>query len=872
MPVADQSLNLSLNRVSYTEGRVGMPLMGPSTHMDPVVSWWHDERWSSPVDRARYLAAYERNLRKYRNHPSILLWANSGNNFGSNDDQEPGHIGRPLANALWNSETARWRAHHEDGVKVYNAIKRLDPTRPILFHQGGPIGDVYTANTYLNFIPLQEREEWPSAWARTGMPYAAVEFGTPLNGSFFRGRNGLGNAQQSEPLATEYAAIYLGEDAYRHESADYRASIARRFVKDQTYGWTDGSEEREWGFQAIQTLFIRNTWRAWRTWNVSGGMVPWTQAHGYDTRGNVYETLPAWKPGNRGLAMERVRSSEIHPYQEDTMPQRPAGAELQTQSADVLAWIAGEPKHWTEKGHGFSPGQCVVKTAVLINDARTPKAFDLSVTIRVGTRRIGHIERRGSLAVGQRLLVPIPFRATAGEGEGEIALTARVAGRTLSDRFAFRVVGAPAPLKIAACLYDPLGKSGPMLRRLGVATTPWNGKDSSKPLVIGREAMSSGRPPGDLRRYVERGGRLLVLAQRREWLRDFCGFRIAEPLARRAFPLPGSEMDGIDSSDLMDWRGGSTLVPPYPDFRTAKRPTSDQPPTYGWRWGNEGAVSSAAIEKPHTSGWTPLLQTEFDLAYSPLMRLRLGRGRVLLCTLDLEDHFAQDALAQKVAARVVRTALTEPSPVPPSTTVYYGNDAGKEMLQRLGVEFHRTDAFRPGPTLTIVGPDANVGEDALKRHLGAGGRILFLSRKEPVGPVSFAPPQPVDGPIPPPAWPEATGLGVSDLRFRAPSPVRTVKGGAEIGASGLLGRRRMGKGVAIYLQIDPDALDASQRTYLRLTRWRLTRAVCQILTNLGATFKADRTLFTGTPPALLYYPDLRTDFELGDDPYRYFRW
>src|SRR6516225_8071499 len=64
--------------------------------------------------------------------------------------------------------------------------------------------------------------------------------------------------------------------------------------------------------------------------------------------------------------------------------------------------------------------------------------------------------------------------------------------------------------------------------------------------------------------------------------------------------------------------------------------------------------------------------------------------------------------------------------------------------------------------------------------------------------------------------------------------------GAEIGADGLLGRKVVGKGVAVYCQVDPDRFDADRKTYFRYTRWRSTRAVAQLLANLGASFPADR--------------------------------
>jgi hypothetical protein len=55
----------------------------------------------------------------------------------------------------------------------------------------------------------------------------------------------------------------------------------------------------------------------------------------------------------------------------------------------------------------------------------------------------------------------------------------------------------------------------------------------------------------------------------------------------------------------------------------------------------------------------------------------------------------------------------------------------------------------------------------------------------------------------PPAWPEARGLSVSDLHSRAPLTGWVIDGGAESGFGGLIGRKVMGKGVAVFAQIAP---------------------------------------------------------------------
>ena len=97
-----------------------------------------------------------------------------------------------------------------------------------MVHQGANFGDVYALNSYLNMIPLQEREEWISEWSKTGeMPYMAVEFGTPLHATMMRNRQGFKQVIVSEPWMTEFAAIYFGKQAYELETAAYKSTNSR---------------------------------------------------------------------------------------------------------------------------------------------------------------------------------------------------------------------------------------------------------------------------------------------------------------------------------------------------------------------------------------------------------------------------------------------------------------------------------------------------------------------------------------------------------------------------------------------------------------------------------------------------------------------
>jgi beta-galactosidase len=365
--------------------------------------------------------------------------------------------------------------------------------------------------------------------------------------------------------------------------------------------------------------------------------------------------------------------------------------------------------------------------------------------------------------------------------------------------------------------------------------------------------------------------------------------------------------DGIDAEDLRDWTGSSALIESHPIYQgDYLRGNERDQPYAGWHWGNRGGVTSAAIEKPHRSGWRPLLECEFDLAYTPLMELDYGKGRLLVCMLDLEDHVALDPAARRLAGRIVDHALHSPLSPRAGKVVYLGGAAGAAWLDKIGVSYERSASLNASAGLLLIGPDATLDSAALEAYLEKGGKAFFLPCAQAQGwlgttlkpaAAQFA------GSLSAPAWPEARGLSASDLRWRCylDTPPWLLSAGAEIGAEGLLGRRVVGQGVAIFCQVDPDCFQADEKTYFRYTRWRCTRAVAQLLANLGASFPADRRIFhpadldnkvlavwdqpgpqsTGPRVSLkpqdagapgYYYPDYRPDFPMGDNPYRYYRW
>lgn len=743
-------------------------------------------------------------MRHYRNHPSVVMWIAGMNYFNNAVDADPRHIGR----RDWGQDDDRWQRLMAAGTEMFDGLRKLDPTRLSYSHAGAYTGEVYTMNCYLDLLPLQEREEWLSDWAGSGqMPVSMVEFGTPVDCTFRRAREGFTSNITSEPLLTEYAAIYFGEDAYAAEEPKYRHYLHDLFRGGMLYDSSENRLDEYADDHKIQQLFRTNTWRSWRTAGLPGGLRTWS-----------------WMRD----ALKEVNGT-------------------------TLAWIAGPKGAYTAKDHHFGVGQKVEKQIVLINDTRRPQNFTASWTAVVDGKEASGDKLQGSLAVSEIRLIPIelttPAEHPGAKADGHIDLTASIGEAMHRDTFAFRVFGKAPPADGHVAVADPEGLSTQMLENLGYATQGWNG-EAAPLVVIGRNALkNSPALAAQLETYVQAGGRALICAQDPAWMTRALGWRICPQVSRRVFPVGSARIGDLDAGDLCDWTGSSTLVEPYPKYqRIYLRGNERQQPYAGWHWGNRGGVSSAAIEKPHRSGWRPLLECEFDLAYSPLMELDYGRGRVMLCTLDLEDHVSVDPAARRLAHQIVDYAAHAPISPRSDRVVYLGGPDGEAWLDRIGVSYRRSTSLNLDASLLLIGADASVEQASLKAYLEKGGKAFFLPRAQAEGwlgttlkhaAAQFA------GSLSVPAWPEARGLSASDLRWRSylDGPPWILSGGAEIGADGLLGRKAVGNGVAIFCQVNPDGFRADEKTYFRYTRWRATRAVAQLLANLGASFAVDERIF-----------------------------
>ena len=842
-------------RAAYARSadEAGILLLMPLIRTDDLFNWRTAPAESVHQD---WLHANRHYIQQVRNCPSVAGYLFSGNEFMTSDDQNPLRLGRREALAQSQQQNV------SPGLALIEELRALDPTRFITSHANANVGDIHTGNHYLGLTPLQEREETLAYWAKNGdLPYGAVEFCSPFSTDLNRARKDWNTA--SEPLATEFMAGLLGGRAYAAETPAYRNSLREHFDEAQGRftggaGYTSYPPYRDYQLPQIQKL-----WRSWRTYGVSLGMIQWEKIL-ETTAAPGTADLPPFQPGRRGcyfpsLAKQTLQAAAPDPQKLDALE----AVYLQS-IQPLMAYLGGpldEADGWVAKDHLFTAGQRVRKSVVLLNDGRIPQPFTVEWrALDADGNTVSTKTNLGNLGVGQKAFLPVEFDARFVQEKS--VLTLKIIARlgtaekpvTLTDETPVRILPAlPAPeQKPSVFIFDPEGRTTALLRRVGFAPEPWHGDamPAGAVLVIGRRAMSGADFDATaFRRAVERGGHAVLFAQDPQLLRDRGGLRLHQWVGRQFWPVETEKnhplLAGLDEEDFRDWAGAGTLLPSRNEENLAENALRRGYPIYGYRVSTRGSVSSAAWEKPQRSGWTPLLEGEFDMAYSPLLELHYGEGYLLSCSLDLEDR--QDPMVDLMARRVIQAAAS--AEASPRRKVFYtGNQATETWLKASGLIFSRLVGSPPNGSLLVVGPATDLRDAQFRPMLSAGTQILLLGQTGEKLPMGLTAQKSVYGLIsqnPLPAWPELRGVSASELRLRTDLEMPLVQAAAnvELAAQGLLARSTEAGGVLLAFQGSPLLLDAGHKFYFRFSEWRWTRALSQILANMGATFSGDDRLF-----------------------------
>ncbi|MCY3021333.1 MAG: hypothetical protein NTW87_20150 [Planctomycetota bacterium] len=797
--------------------------------LSPSVGKLRQALLTDPQAQADYEREMKRWVRLYRNHPCVLAWTIGMNSFCPRDGIHPDTMGKRVDYKGGQADVIR------KGLQI---AKRHDPTRLVYSHADGNLTDISTSNSYLNFAPLQEREEWPMEWAAAGdMPYFPVEFGQPYTANFWKGK---------QFLMTEYLAMYFGDEAYRTETENGRKRILPLSLGNVSGHGADmsvgGPGKGATSFDdyplywEFQRLFVRNTDRSWRTWGVPGYYY-WDFAVGYGDP-------PGWDKKNIFSHYASIREP-LRGRPDWANPNFDIRAENEQ---PLLAYLAGTPRH-TDKTHAFYSGELLRKQVAVVWDGPGRRALLVEWGL-VGSdgKAVASGAATLNAAAGDIVFAPIETALPTVQQRTELKLSLSVKdGEAVVARDVLALQVFPKPpameLKARVAVLDPKGLSKPWLRTAGVPTELWQpGQplDNVELLVVGREALGPGQKLPYAPQDIARGLKVIIFEQRPEvW--EGLGFKSIETMPRHVFVRDATSpiLSGLHPGDLINWRGSPNLLP---ECKAARAGDVMHAP----KWTNTHAVASCVLQIPHVVGFTPVLVSEFDLDYTPLLEFRHGQGRVFYSTLDFSGRVGLDPAATLLVRNLLLEAAT---PVEPTRTVYYaGGSKGKTLLDQLRVAVEPTVSLdSPAQTLLVLGEGHAMQPDALKMFAGKGGRAFVLPRaKAELEAAGFKIASVEWLRAPEPTAPRFKAIGPGLLRWRDTLKLSVFEAqgqpaNAEVHAGGAFLLQRDGAGFHLHCQIDPLALrgryaaDTAEHEATQLTQVRLMQLASQLLTNCGAT-------------------------------------
>jgi len=862
-------------------------------------------------------------VRMAGNHPSVVMYSMNHNALSYGGGSAP-----ELIDGLHNERGEigpRTDRGARRGLLVQSIVERLDPTRVVYHHSSANLGNMYTLNLYLNFSPIQEVSDWFEHWSREGVkPLLLCEYDTPYDldwtmyRGWYKGKRSFGSAPVPwEFCVAEWNAQFLGDRAFRLTEKD---KINLRWEAKQ---WKSRDAWHRWDYpyppvgasslghkekNEVRAMYITDNWRAFRTWGVSA-----FNEFGY---GHFWSLREGAGDGRKNFAVDwdNIQRPGFSPdYIRDCYPRMDmthepddwvAGAAAQAlyrNNMPLLAYIAGKPEHFTEKGHNFLPGQTVKKQLIIINNSR--RTVDCEYSWSLGLPRA--VSGRGSVTIetGQQERIPLKLSLPGDLAPGSYRLSATFkfsSGEVQEDEFTVDVLSAPSAPRLATriALFDPKGETADLLDGLGIRCDPV-GNDADlrgyDVLVVGKEAITLDGPTPDIS-GVRRGLKVVMFEQTAEVLERRFGFRVEEYGLRRVFVrVPGHPLlDGLSTRNLRDWRGEATLLPPHLAGYEIRRYSGERlkrwcgiPVTRAERCGNWGSVASVLIEKPAVGDFLPIVDGGFSLQFSPLMVYREGKGLVVLCQLDVTGRTEQDPAAARLVANIFSYVQACP-PAPERGACYVGEEAGRKHLQSIGLAVQEYNGGRldPGRVL-VVGPggsDLLAGSaDAVRRWLGNGGRLfaLGLSGQEAS---SFLPDrvttkkaEHICTVFEPAPWGSLlAGVGPADVHNRDPREIELVSGGATIIGNGVLALAAGGN--AVMFQLPPWEFDYRKYYNVKRTFRRTAFLVTRVLANMGCRGRTPLLERFSSPVSATektgrwlegFYLDKPEEF---DDPYRSFGW
>jgi len=619
-----------------------------------------------PEKKAKWEERMAPIVRRYRHHPSIVMWDSPGGSQiwdycpatldGSRDPEKD------------------WPDQMEGIVYRFREVRdfflRFDTTRPIIQHSSETKDNPVVATMgYLGFdFELQERENWPLAWSKVRhKPLFNTEFGLPLHMSWemrkYRGKA----IDRYRHFEMEYSAMYFGDRFYREVPDEWLPFM----VGDDRHRPRSGGYSKP--LVKTKELFAKNTFRAWRAYGVNMG--PWGEQRmwwqpdslvNYASKGEDPRRPGATPDQWRGI--NSTVGSKLNAY----------GKIAQAALQPVCVFIGGD-KHFTNKDHTFTAGENVTKTLVIINDTEDDLTFKGAWELVDASRKAitsGAIESVGVKA-GHRSISEVLIRFQAPDVSKRSAFTLKIAVKTtrpgtLKDRMAItvfpKIETGKNKLRGPVYCFDPKGDTRAMLKKAGVKFIPTSSmkrlKNRNALLIIGRHCLEKAanvkKLGASFDEAVNNGLRVIVFEQAAE---NVLGLRLEETSPRHTFIRAKKHpaFRELEDGDFSYWRGDSDLVKAYADplepFGGKVPPTRSGREGYPvrlWRWGNDNCVATYVIKKPQVGACRALVDCGFDLMETPLLEVVRGKGRMIFCQLDVTNRYGTDPAATRLVNNLLK--------------------------------------------------------------------------------------------------------------------------------------------------------------------------------------------------------------------------
>ena len=775
----------------------GIACIVPTTAFD----WNTKNKYMKPgTARDDFMRIQASNLRRYRNYPCVAMVYMGVNCYLPQWAYEAIHIGS---------------GDGGDFAKMLDALvagaKKTNPNVLYFSHSDGNTGEIASANLYLNWVPLQEREEWPSRWAERGhFPFQACEFGHPFQHSWYK---------DDRDLVTEHCASYFGEEAYRDEpdvvqDRHIQALYIRRILHPT--------------FWKLTEEFCWRTTRAWRTFGINAGIVWFNLDYGYGMPGWKYPNI--WNQYNP--AYNCFKSEADVPKGKPDWA-FPSWDIYRKGNLDFLGWVAGWPRI-TDRRHAYRAGETVEKQSVMMWDRFDTRQFTAKWTASVGGKKVAGGEFAHQLVSNKPVFDRIAFAAPAvakkTPGVIRIDFVNDKGAVEFTDTAKFEVFPkaetkwAKAP---AFALYDPDGKTAPELKKLGLTgmrtvASPADVEGATH-LVIGQFALGAEGWKALPMDAVEKGLRILVLPQETKAWQAF-GFNVQDRQSRILFVRDNASaaISKLDDDCVREWNGAPRTK--QKSSHGLQQYGSLAPhPKHELRWTYNMSVAALQLRSPDMVGWTPQIEGEMDMNFSALAKYRRGKGSVQFCTLDFLSRVhtgakendpakpATDPAIERTAAAVFADFLLTPD-APADREVAVSGAEAKKIAMTVGARLSQTQKVT-ADTVLLVGKDSTLTADQVRKAAEKGANVLVVANDAiakglgftlaPCGPDVFW--VPFDH-----ANADLRGIGQSQLHWRARmaySVLSNAPKGWKIDAAGMFASGRIGSGRVFVSSYDPFYLE-----------------------------------------------------------------